>query len=239
MRSGTSDILGTLPGTCSKTCSRKGCMILHLTKVSLVRHLLEWSAMRPILLLLLTSAGALAADENLLALALRAQSDFDRVEISAVPVLPDTLACVQSQAMVLPVTRPMELSLVYYRKGYCELVNGTLTANRVEYHEAIHDFEKAIEAWPDRVKKGVTAPPVSSGLRVLLGAAHLLADGNSDPRVTHDLEEAVGRGECSGGDMPAAKCQALVSVGRLWLGWIAGREGRLADAARWFAPFRD
>src|SRR5215471_1874186 len=39
--------------------------------------------------------------------------------------------------------------------------------------------------------------------------------------------------------MAAAKCQALVDVGRLWLGWIAGREGRLADAARWFDPLSD
>jgi len=200
--------------------------------------------MRPILLLLLasvcfTSARCLAADDNLLALALRAQSDFDRVEISAVPALPDTLACVQSQAMVLPVTRPAEMSLIYYRKGYCEMINGTLTGNRAEYREATHDLEKAIEAWPDRMKKAPTVPPVSSGLRVLLDASHLLANGNTDPRVTHDLEEAVGYAECSATVMPAVKCQTLVGVGRLWLGWIAGREGRLADAAQWFAPFPD
>jgi tetratricopeptide (TPR) repeat protein len=195
--------------------------------------------MRPLLLLFLASFAASAADENLLTLNIRAQTDFDRVEISAIPTLPDTLACVQSQAMMLPVTRPMELSLIYYRKGYCELINGSLTANRVEYREAMHDFEKAIESWPDRVKKGVAVPPVSSGLRVLLGAAHLLADGNTDPRVTHELEEAAARPECSAMDMPLAKCQALVGVGRLWLGWIAGREGRLADAANWFALFGD
>ena len=44
-----------------------------------------------------------------------------------------------------PVTRPMELSLIYYRKGYCELINGALKDSRVEYREAVHDFEKAIE----------------------------------------------------------------------------------------------
>jgi tetratricopeptide (TPR) repeat protein len=197
--------------------------------------------MRPtiLLLLLLTSVCCFAADENLLALALRAQTDFDRVDISALPTLPDTLACVQSQAMVLPVTRPAEMSLVYFRKGYCELIHGTLTGSHPEYKEAVHDFEKAIEAWPDRVKKGMAVPPVSSGLRVLLGTAHLLADGNTDPRVTHELEDAAGHPECSATDMPATKCQALVGVGRLWLGWIGGREGRLADAARWFAPFPD
>src|SRR6266567_2064952 len=127
----------------------------HLTKVKVVQKLLKTRAMRPILLLLLTSVCGFAADENLLALALRAQTDFDRVEISALPSLPDTLACVQSQAMVLPVTRPAEMSLIYYRKGYCEVINGTLTGNHPEYKEAVHDLEKAIEAWPDRVKKGV------------------------------------------------------------------------------------
>ena len=80
---------------------------------------------------------------------------------------------------------------------------------------------------------------MSSGLRVLADAAHLLADGNSDPRVSQDLEEAVSRPECSATDMPAPKCQAVIAVGKLWLGWIAGREGRLADAARWFEPFGD
>jgi hypothetical protein len=89
----------------------------HLTKVKLARDLLLPPLMRPILLLFVTSLAASAADENLLALALRAQSDFDRVELSATASLPETLACVQSQAMVLPVTRPTEMSLIYYRKG--------------------------------------------------------------------------------------------------------------------------
>src|SRR5689334_12244793 len=150
-------------------------MSLHLTKVKLATNLLRNHSMRPILLLLLCSVAAAAADENLLGLALRAQSDFDRVEISAQPGLPETLACVQSQAMVLPVTRPSELSLIYYRKGYCELITGTIKGDRAEYRQAIHDLEKSIESWPERVKKNSVLPPVSSGLRVLLGAAHLLA----------------------------------------------------------------
>jgi tetratricopeptide (TPR) repeat protein len=211
----------------------------HLTKVKLARDLLLPPLMRPILLLFLTSLAASAADENLLALALRAQSDFDRVELSATSSLPETLACVQSQAMVLPVTRPTEMSLIYYRKGYCELMGAAVSKEHSGYRDAAHDFEKAIAAWPDRIKRGQAIPPVSSGLRVLADAAHLLADGNTDPRVNHDLEEAVSRPECSATDMPASKCQAALAVGKLWLGWIAGREGRLADAARWFEPFGD
>jgi hypothetical protein len=187
----------------------------HLTKVKLARDLLLPPLMRPILLLFLTSLAASAADENLLALALRAQSDFDRVELSATSSLPETLACVQSQAMVLPVTRPTEMSLIYYRKGYCELMGAAVSKEHSGYRDAAHDFEKAIAAWPDRIKRGQAIPPVSSGLRVLADAAHLLADGNTDPRVNHDLEEAVTRPECSATDMPASTCQAVAAVGKL------------------------
>ena len=190
--------------------------------------------MWPLLLLLLTTVNALAVDDNALALALRSQSDFDRVELSAAPTLPETLACVQSQAMVLPVTRPAELSLIYYRKGYCELMEGTITKKQGDYREAARDFGKAQETWGDRVKRGVTPPAVSSGLRVLADAALLLANGNTDPRVTKDLEGAVSRPECAASDMPVSRCQELAEIGKLWLGWIAGREGRLADAAHWF-----
>ena len=193
--------------------------------------------MRPLAILLCSAVAALAADENLITLALRAQTDFDRVEIGYKPSLPETMACVQSEAMVLPVTRPVELSLIYYRKGYCELIGATITGSRGEYKDAARDFDKAIETWPERVKRGAVVPPVSSGLRVLSDAAHLLADGNSDPRVSRDLDEAVGRPICAASDMPPSKCQALVEIGRLWMGWIAGREGRLGDAVRAFENF--
>ena len=53
-------------------------------RLNLVGQLLRSDRMRPVLLLLLSSVAALAADENLLALAIRAQTDFDRVDISAV-----------------------------------------------------------------------------------------------------------------------------------------------------------
>jgi tetratricopeptide (TPR) repeat protein len=187
--------------------------------------------------MLWATVAVFAADENLVTMALRAQTDFDRVELNYKPSLPETMACVQSQAMVLPVTRPMELSLIYYRKGYCGLLGATITNNRSEYRVAARDFDKAIEAWPERVKRGAVIPPVSSGLRVLAAAAHLLADGNSDPRVNRNLDEAVGRPICVAADMPASKCQALVEIGKLWLGWLANREGRLEDAARAFEPF--
>jgi tetratricopeptide (TPR) repeat protein len=118
-------------------------------------------------------------------------------------------------------------------------MGANITKNQKEFRGAAHDFEKAIAAWPDRVKRGTPVPPVSSGLRVLADAAHLLADGNSDPRVNQDLEDAVELPACSAGDMPVSNCQAIVDLGKLWLGWIANREVRLADGARMFASFGD
>jgi hypothetical protein len=204
----------------------------------LARSVLSRKSMRLLLLFPFLYAAALAADDQMLNLTIRAQTDFERVELSVQPGLPETLACVQSQAMMLPVTRPAELSLVHYRKGLCEMLGATIKNDRADFREAARDFGKAIEAWPERIiKKGATPPPVSSGLRVLAATSRLLADGNTDPRVTHDLEEAVSRAECTAPMITVTRCQELVEIGRLWLGWAANREGRLADAARWFQPF--
>src|SRR6266542_2302593 len=132
----------------------------HLPKVNVARGLHVSPGMRPLVLLLCFAAAVFAADENLVALALRAQTDFDRVEISYKPTLAETMACVQSQATVLPVTRPQELSLIYYRKGYCELAGAAITDSRSGYKDAAHDFDKAIETWPERTKRGAAIPPV-------------------------------------------------------------------------------
>ena len=213
------------------------CTKSYLANVNLAGGVHVSIRMRAYVLVFWFAAVASAADDNLIALALRAQTDFDRVELSAKPALPETMACVQSQAMVLPVTRPPELSLIYYRKGFCELLGAWITNNRQEYRSAARDFEKAIETWPERTKRSAVIPPVSSGLRILMDGARLLADGNSDPRITRDLDEAVGQPACAASEMPASKCYALVDVGKLWMGWIANREGRLGDAARAFDEF--
>ncbi|HMC58840.1 MAG TPA: hypothetical protein VKJ01_06595, partial [Candidatus Solibacter sp.] len=52
-----------------------------------------------------------AGDDAQLALALKAQTEFDRVELPASPTLRDAEACVQSQAGLLPVTALVELAL--------------------------------------------------------------------------------------------------------------------------------
>src|SRR5689334_15720301 len=72
--------------------------------------------------LLLGAVTALrATDEQQLALALRAQSDFDRVQRAAGPELPDATRCEQSQAAWLPVAPPADLAPAHFRKGYCTL----------------------------------------------------------------------------------------------------------------------
>ena len=178
---------------------------------------------------LFLATGLYGADENAVALALRAQADFDRVDTAAVPRLPETMACIQSQAAALPVTRTIEVPLIHYRRGFCRLLGAaTITKNRDELRDAARELDRAVSDWPLRSKD-----PVPSGLRILADAAHLKADGNSDPRVAADLEAAVNQGRCPATDMPSGKCQALLDAGRLWLSWIAARERRFADAARW------
>src|ERR1017187_252789 len=118
-------------------------------------------------------AGALAlsaADDARLALALKAQSEFDRVTLAATPDLRETLACVQTQASLLPLTSPEELPLIHYHKGFCTLAGATVTHNTNEFTEAAAEFDKAIKAWPARARLGdkKKAPePVPSALYVL------------------------------------------------------------------------
>src|SRR5437899_361812 len=104
--------------------------------------------MKGFALALLGLSALFAADEQQLALALRARSDFDRVESRAIPLLEDANTCVQSQAGVLPVTTPEDLPLVHYRKGYCALAAAYVTSDRRGYLAAAAEFDKAIENWP-------------------------------------------------------------------------------------------
>src|SRR5215468_7939962 len=111
-----------------------------------------------------------ARDEEHLALALKAQTDFERVFLPVFPSLSDTATCAQSQAAILSVGAPEEQSVLHYRKGYCLLAGATITHNRQDYTAAATEFDRAIEAWATRVRKPVkNAPPqpVDSSLRVL------------------------------------------------------------------------
>ena len=75
--------------------------------------------MKACALALLAASILVAADDRQLAIALKGQSDFDRVELVARPRIADAEACVQSQAAALAVSLPDERSLLHFRKGYC------------------------------------------------------------------------------------------------------------------------
>ena len=65
-----------------------------------------------VLLLLGIAPALFGADEQELALAIRAQSDFERVELPRVPQLQDTARCTQSQAAVLSVAPRAEMAIL-------------------------------------------------------------------------------------------------------------------------------
>ncbi|PWU12124.1 MAG: hypothetical protein C5B51_01205 [Terriglobia bacterium] len=181
-----------------------------------------------------------AADEQQLALTIRAQSDFDRVEASTAPQIQDTARCIQSQAALLAVAAKPETALVHFRKGYCTLAEATITGNARDYSEAAGEFDRAIEAWPDRTVRNGKNPipdPVSSGLRVLDLIAKLKAQPEAArPESTRqDLSAAIDPPVCAANLMPINLCEGLIQTGRQWLGWMALRRDDLYEAGKDFA----
>jgi tetratricopeptide (TPR) repeat protein len=186
---------------------------------------------------LLAAPALLGADPQQLALSLKAQSDFERVMLAALPPLRDTIGCVQSQAALLPVAFPAETSLIQYHRGYCTLAGATLDHDPAEYLAAAAAFDKAIEAWPSRTKD--RAPePVSSGLRVLAAVARLKAGANESAftRGRQELASALEAPTCLSNIMAASRCETVLDLGRQWLGYMALRDDDIAGAARNFVP---
>lgn len=196
-------------------------------------------AMRVWVLTVFAAATLFAADEQRLALTIKAQTDFDRVERAATPELRDTIACIQTQASMLPVATPEEAPLVHYRKGLCTLAGAAITRNAPQFTDAAGEFDKAIEAWPARAQsknKKVPAEPLPSSLQVLASIARLQA-GTDDPgleRAWKELSSAVLH-PCQATLMPSALCESVLQVGHQWLGWMALRQEGLVEAAREFA----
>jgi len=193
-------------------------------------------------ILTLTAVLALhAADERQLALALQAQADFDRVERTAAPQPRDTVACIESQAAVLPVAVPEERPLILFRKGYCALAGAAIAQDAAQFAAAATSFEQAMEAWQVRVaaavKHKMPPPPVPSALRVFAAVSRM--EQNAEP-ASNDAREAqltaaVDRPACESVVMAADSCQAVVQLGKLWLGWIALQRGDANAAAQRFA----
>jgi tetratricopeptide (TPR) repeat protein len=192
-------------------------------------------------LLLLSAAPLFAADEHQLALAIRAQSDFDRVESNLHPELQQTNGCIQSQAMAMAVALRAELSSLYYRKGYCALIGATLTRRPADFLDAAAAFDKSIEAWPDATARNLrngTPSAVPSGLRILAAVSRLEADpaAAATGPTRQEIDAAVDTAVCPSSVMSSTQCQSLLAVGRQWLGWIALEQNDLYEAVRVFSP---
>ena len=148
-----------------------------------------------------------------MALSQKAQADFDRVRMATVPQLGDTLACQQSQAALLSTALPAEAPQVRLRKGYCALIQSSITRQPGDFQAAARDLDAA-------------------GMPVLAAVARLKAGADRTATGTA-LEKALQTQSCPGGWVTPADCQAFQQVGRQWLGWIALQENRLDEAARY------
>jgi tetratricopeptide (TPR) repeat protein len=178
--------------------------------------------------LLLISAG-LASDD--LALVSRAVSDYERVNLAPRPELKDAIACVQSQAALLPITKPEQQHLVHSRKGVCELVAGRLRSSDKEYRDAVADLQQVISKWPAVSPSG--GETVSAGIRVVLAIARFHGSGEEPDleNAARNFEALVARPHCPGTlVMSISECERYVNLGRVWLGWIRLRQGRMAES---------
>jgi tetratricopeptide (TPR) repeat protein len=193
----------------------------------------------PLLAVVVIGACALHASDQLEeGLTFRAQSDFDRVEVSGRPQIQETNACVQSQVAEIAVAPRAELSSLYFRKGYCELIEATLNHRSGDFQQAAASFQKSIEAWPDtlgRNPKNEYPQPVPSSLRILAAIAPL--EGG---RVTGEALMAAGQEIFAAAEPPVCPafvlqptfCQLLLQVGHEWMGWLALKRGDLVEARR-------
>jgi len=180
--------------------------------------------MRVLLVLVIASVPLAAADDARLVLDLKAQTEFDRVDLAGAARLEDAGQCVQSQAAALAVAPPADTALLHYRKGYCLLAGAATTHRAAEYSAAADELQKAIEAWPARAAIArLEAGPDAAGLE----------------RARAELAPAVNAPVCASDVMPAPFCQQVVAKGRQWLGWMALQRGDLPEAARDFTATSD
>jgi tetratricopeptide (TPR) repeat protein len=200
----------------------------------------RWRLMRfwAIGLVLLTCLHA--RDEERLALSLKSQTDFERVLLAPLPTLSDTATCAQSQAAMISIGTPEEQPVLHYRKGYCMLAGASITRSRSDYAGAAAEFDRAIEAWPLRLRKppkNALPEPVSSGVQVLSGLSRLFAE--SEAAAQPGLVAAVRDANCTTSIMPGDACRQWIEIGREWLGRWALNANNLEEAAADFANSRD
>jgi len=196
------------------------------------------------LLLLGACCGLHAADEQQIALALRAQTDFDRVERVAGPELPDATRCEQSQAAWLTIAPPSDLTQAHFRKGYCALAAALITRQPEDFRAAATEFENALKTWPERTSRAhnPAREPLPSGVQLLAPIARLEAATAAAPAAAPDpalleqarreISSALDHPVCSGTFLPAVNCEGLLATGHLWLGWIDLEKDDLYQAAQ-------
>jgi tetratricopeptide (TPR) repeat protein len=182
---------------------------------------------------ILAAVPLFAADEERLALALKAQTDFERVFLAPTPSLHDTNACIQTSASMVPVGTPEEAPLFHFRKGYCTLAAATITNDSGTFLQAASEFDKAVETWAVRnaaFAKKRPAEPLPSVFPVLASVARFKA-GKGDGK---DIAAAVAAHNCPLNVTPAERCDAILRIGREWLGWMALGKDDIDGAAREF-----
>jgi tetratricopeptide (TPR) repeat protein len=194
---------------------------------------------------ILTVCALSAADDPQLALILKAQTDFDRVDLSPAPQLPQSSACIQSEAALVPIAPKPDLPMVHFRKGWCTLASATFTNNPALYADAASEFQKGIEAWPDRVAlqpKKTLPEPLPPALPIMAAIARLLGNPN-DPAVQsaarQQIASALAAPVCVGTLMAVPACQSDLQLGRAWLGYLALNSDQLAEAAKYFTGLQE
>jgi tetratricopeptide (TPR) repeat protein len=185
------------------------------------------------ILTVLTTTALFAADEQRLALVLRAQTDYERVALAPAPQLHDTNVCIQSQAAMIPVATPEEAPIFHFRKGYCTLAASTITNELNGYLQAAWAFDQASAAWTGRnalLLKKRPAEPLPSVLPVLASSARLKA-GKGDAKA---IEAAVSSPVCSEALTTQQTCESILLAGREWVGWSSLLRDDIFAAARQF-----
>jgi tetratricopeptide (TPR) repeat protein len=191
--------------------------------------------MRLAILTLVAVSTLLGADELRLALVLKAQADFDRVELDAAPQPRDTAACIQSQAAVLPVATVDERALILFRKGYCALAQAAISSDSAQFGDAAVAFDQAGEAWRAQIaaaKPKVAPGPIPSPLRVFGAVARLEQNPDAASLDTQAgvLVSAVDTPTCEPTLISPDSCLAANRLGNAWLGWLALQHGDLNGA---------
>jgi tetratricopeptide (TPR) repeat protein len=200
--------------------------------------------MKTCALALLATCLLSASDDRRLAIALKAQSDFDRVELVARPRIADAEACVQSQAAALAVSLPEERSLLHFRKGYCAFAGAVATQDTSQFQAAVAELDKAADAWPARVSKSAkhaVPEPVSPALRVFAGIVrlHAASEVAAMDSARQEIAAAMESASCKSNLMSGTFCGQVLGAGAQWLGWFDLRDNRLEQAASHFSAVPD